>query len=100
MMIIPNVGVLHMLDGIDTKAHNMTGKDYCVILIGETDFKVSNDYKELILGLRIQLQKIQHTNVLLCYPTYRYGWYTSLFNSRVECFIRLLERDVQTFQYA
>lgn len=97
---LANVGILGILDGIETKAHDLKETDYCVILIGETDFTTSKDYKEIILGLRRQLQKIQHTNVVICYPTYRYGWYTSVYNSRVECFIRLLERDVQASQYA
>lgn len=98
--VTPNVGALQILEGIETKVHELTKRDYVVIMIGETDFKTSKDYKELIVALQNKLQIIQHTNIVICYPTYKYGWYTELFNSRVECFIRLLEKDVQVYQYA
>lgn len=75
--------------------------DFCIILIGETDFKSTKEYSSIILHMRKVLEKIQHTNVVLCMTTYRQcKSNVTLYNMRVENFNNLLYQDILTHEHA
>lgn len=90
----------HMLHDIQSKLQHFTMDDFCIILIGEEDFKTTNDYFNLIFYIRENLQEITHTNVILCTPTYKYGHYHNLYNSRIENFNNLLYLDILAHEHA
>lgn len=106
----PNVKVCHYLHtnadisssliGIDSKLKDFTYNDYCIIFLSEIDFMTTEDYTKLIKTIRVELLKVQHTNVILCLPTYRYKCHANLFNKRVEVFNNMLYLDNETHQYA
>lgn len=96
----PKFGILHMIKNLQEKLYSFTKNDYCVILIGEEDFRTTNNYFNLILELRDTLLKIRHTNIILCLPTYKCSYYATVFNWRVEMFSTLLYLDVKTYHYA
>lgn len=98
--IFPNCGILQLTDKIDKKLADFSMSDYCVILIGEKDFQQTENYVNIIIELRQSLLKIQHTNVILCVPTFRLSNYSTMFNWRIETFNNLLLLDIQTYAYA
>lgn len=99
--LTPNGGLNTIISNLAPKLKTFTMNDYCMILIGETDFLATQDYSKLISYVRECLKTIQQTNVILCMPTYKIGLnYYTLFNRRVEQFINLLCRDVVTHEYA
>lgn len=46
------------------------------------------------------LQKLTHTNIIICLPTFRYSKYMTLFNRRIEMFNSLLFSDNTKYEYA
>ncbi|CAH0585531.1 unnamed protein product [Chrysodeixis includens] len=98
--IYPECGVLQLISNLDTKLVNFSKNDYCVILIGENDFVKTNNYLKTVIEIRNVLSKIQHTNLILCLPTYKLSNYYSMFNCRVEAFGDLLCLDLNTHNYA
>lgn len=96
----PYVNTEELLKGLDTKLKSYTLNDFCVIFLGEEDFKRTSNYYEIIFQIRNALQVIQHTNIIICLPTYKYPFDTSLFNCRVETFNNLLYLDVLTHRHA
>lgn len=98
--LTPNVGLRQLLIGLHSKLSNFTHKDFCIILIGEEDFKRTDDYLDLISFVRETLINIVHTNILLCLPTFRFGKQFNMFNFRIESFNNLLYLDNLQHQYA
>lgn len=96
----PNSKISELLKGLDIKLKDYTLNDYCVIFIGDEDFKETNDYLSLIVQIRQITSKIKHTNILLVAPTYKCGKYRNMFNWRVEHFNNLLYLDVMTHEHA
>lgn len=96
--LTPNVGVKELLRHISSRSLNKD--DYYVVLIGESDFQTSKDYSQLVTDIRIALQQIGHTNIILCLPTFKCGEYSAFYNSRIEIFNSLLYHDIQTYEYA
>lgn len=93
------VGILQLLNGLEHKIKNFTLDDYCVIFIGQTDFHETKQYCEIVERMRNILQKIHHTNIILCLPTFRFG-NNVLMNHRIELFNNLLYFDNCTHKYA
>ncbi|PZC74944.1 hypothetical protein B5X24_HaOG207023 [Helicoverpa armigera] len=91
-----------LLKGIDTKLSDFTYDDYCVILIGQEDFKTTKEYTKIVQHIRYTLEKIKHTNIIICFPTYNYAWRRqhSLRNWRIETFNNLLYMDIITHEHA
>lgn len=83
----PNCGVLHLINDIEAKLWDFTMNDFCLIMIGEEDFKNTTNYINIINNIKKKLATISHTNILLCLPTYKHGFYDmNMYNSRVETF--------------
>lgn len=97
---ISNCGVLKLLDGLQEKIIDFSYDDYCLIMIGEEDFITSKDYHTLVNQTRNILNQIKNTNLILCLPTFRYGYYSNLYNSRIEHFNQILYQDIVNHQYA
>lgn len=98
---MPKCGLKVLLDCIDKKVKNFTYSDYCIIYIGEEDFRKTHNYIELVTLIRDKLMPLQHTNFIICLPTFKYMENTNImFNSRVDIFNNLLYLDVETYNYA
>lgn len=93
-------GICRLFENLHSKLSDFTLSDYCVIFIGEPDFEVTKDYKVLVEHIRTTLQKVQHTNIILCLPCFKYNNKANVFNNRIETFNSLLYRDNIKFQYA
>ena len=98
--LTPNSGVKKLIENIDLKLKNYSMNDYCLIFIGEEDFKRTNDYVEITITIRETLLKVQHTNVIICAPTFKLNNYSVMFNGRIESFNSLLYLDACTYNYA
>lgn len=95
-----NCGVENLLTGIEHSVKNLTNEDFCVIMIGEQDFIETNNYAHLVNLIKSTLQKFQHTNFIICLPTYQCAQYKTMFNYRIETFNNLLWLDAATYEYA
>lgn len=95
-----NCGIQQLLKGIKNMLKDYTKEDFCIILIGEDDFKTTNDYFDLIYDIRNNLKEIDNTNIILCLPTFKFNSSSNLFNWRVENFANLLYLDIMTHLHA
>lgn len=95
-----NCGLQQLLSNLNVKLTNYTLEDYCIIFIGEKDFIKSNNYSELVTYVRETLMNINHTNVILCLPTYKCNNFSVMYNWRIEMFSYLLYHDTQIYKYA
>lgn len=96
----PGGGIQILLEGINNKICGLTMEDYCIVMIGDTDFgKTQNNY-ELIMCIREKLRQYNSTNIILCFSLYKFGKHTMLYNARVEMFNNMLYLDVETNEYA
>lgn len=98
--VTPNCGTIQLIRNLDQKVKDFSMDDYCIVLIGEEDFKRTENYVEIVVALRNELQKIRHTNVILCVPTFKLSNYSTMFNWRIETFNSLLDLDLQCHNYA
>lgn len=96
----PNSVFKGLLTGIDSKVADFTMNDFCIVLIGEEDFRTPDNYFIKIADIRCTLQKLTHTNVIICLPTYKYGNFMDAFNWRVETFNNLMYLDTLTHEHA
>lgn len=95
---LPNCTLERLLYNINNKLHNYTLNDYCIILIGERDFKQTDTFIELVQHIRECLQPITHTNIILSVPTYKLG--APIYNYKIEMFSNLLHLDILNNKYA
>lgn len=98
--LTPNVGIQILLKDLNKKLETFAHRDYCVVFIGEEDFRNSNDYKELVTSIRETLANLSHTNIILCLPTFKCGKSTNIYNKRIETFNSYLYEDTQRHEYA
>lgn len=97
----PNCNLEHLLDNVDGKVENFTKSDFCIIFLGEENFKRTQNYIELVVIIRKKIVHLKHTNFIICLPTFKYmNNVNIMFNSRVENFNNLLYMDAQTNNYA
>lgn len=93
-------GIMEQLSHIEKQTKALTKHDFFVLIVGEKEFETSKKYYELIIFIREELKKIQHTNVIICLPTYRCNEYSNIYNRRVETFNSLLYMDNLSHKYA
>ncbi|KAG7297834.1 hypothetical protein JYU34_018577 [Plutella xylostella] len=98
--LTPYAGIKDQLNGLNKKLSSYTMDDFCIVMIGEEDFTKTNNYHGLITHIRNVLENIEHTNVIICTPTFKYGQHQYMFNGRVELFNHLLYSDVLKNEYA
>lgn len=96
--LTPGAGVHKLLKGIERKLQDFTLKDYCIIFLGDYDFNKTENYQDIVNYIRDCLQKLQHTNIIICLPTYKYA--KKIFNMRVELFNTLIYYDNLINEYA
>lgn len=96
--LITNAGAEILMCNIENKIKDYTKDDYCVIMIGETDFRTSKDYRKIVDYIKNVLTKITHTNIIIITPSYICG--SPIYNYRVETFNNLLYDDVHKHHYA
>lgn len=87
-----------LLNNLEDKLQGYTATDYCIILVGETDFTYSQNYVHLVENIRAKLLSITHTNLMICTPTYICG--SPRHNYRAELFSNLLYIDIKTHGHA
>lgn len=88
----PGVGIACLLNGLRNQLKDFTRCDYCVILVGEEDFRDLNDYISLVMDIKEVVKDITFTNIIIACPTYICG--RPLYNARVERFNSLLFEDL------
>lgn len=93
-----NANIRNLTENVEALIKDFTFEDFCVIIIGETDFNTTKNYFEIISSIRNNLKKCLHTNVIICLPSYRLN--ASVYNSRIELFSNLLILDVETHKNA
>lgn len=98
--IKPGGGTKQLLEDLQPKLIGFTMDDFCIVLLGEEDFKTTNNYVDIIVHMRESLQVINHTNVIICSPTFICGNYSDLSNWRIETFNHLLHLDILTHEHA
>lgn len=98
--LMPNRNISQLISNIGTKIQDLTMHDFCVIMIGEEDFRRTSDYLTMVSNLRETLRTVKHTNVIICSPTFKYEYTANLYNSRVEYFNNLLYLDILENEYA
>ncbi|KAL4720984.1 hypothetical protein ACJJTC_009431, partial [Scirpophaga incertulas] len=96
--IIQNASITSMLKDLKLKLVNFNKSDYCLILVGETDFYNSQDVSQLVASIKDSLTQIVNTNIILMTPTYICG--KPLFNYNVEIFNNQLNQDIVEHNYA
>lgn len=96
----PGAGISYLLEKTQKNVKDFTMDDYCIIMIGEEDFLTTNNYIDLVYLIREELQKIKHTNVILCVPTFKCNEHSDLFNWRIETFNSALYMDLQEHKHA
>lgn len=67
--------------------------------MGENVFNASNDYKNIVDHIRNVLLSVQHTNIILCLPTFKYCNQANIFNRRIEMFNHLIYHDNLKYEY-
>lgn len=97
--VSPNCETLQLIKNLDKKLDAYTMQDFCVIMIGEEDFRTTKNYYNIAIELRETIKKIQHTNIILCLPTYKLNNYSTMFNWRIVTFNNLLHLDLETYEY-
>lgn len=90
--ITNNVGIDIMLRDLDIKLKDYTKHDFCVVMIGATDFYLSQDFRAIVKRLKEKINSITNTNVIIIAPTYICG--KPLYNYRVELFNNMLYNDI------
>lgn len=96
--ITPNVGIEVLLQDIENKLQHYTDSDYGIIMIGEQDFKSTQNYYDLVKKIGNSLQRVSsQTNIILMAPLYKLG--KDIYNCRVETFNKLLNYDLSAKGY-
>ncbi|KAJ0181381.1 hypothetical protein K1T71_003466 [Dendrolimus kikuchii] len=98
--LTPNGDVQQLLKGLQEKLINFSFSDYCIILIGDEDFQEQNNNQELVNYIRKILKEITHTNVIICTPSYHYGYLKDSINQRIQNFNNSIYFDLQKHNYA
>lgn len=87
-----NISLKELMSGIKNKLSNFDVEDYCIIMIGEREFRKNVDSNELVKFIRETLIEITKTNTILYVPP--------IYNYRVEMINNLLHKDIDEHRYA
>lgn len=99
--LTPGASIMHVLRDIQSKLRNYTKNDYCIIMIGEEDFKTTKCYFDIITHMKNTLLDVNNTNVIITLPTFKCNNnYNIIYNSRLEIFNNMLYMDNVEHQYA
>jgi hypothetical protein len=96
---IPDGGIEQLTDGLKQKLSEFTMSDFCIIVVGESDFNMSKDYTKIVSMLKQRIFEVQHTNVIVCVPTVKFQGYSNIYNKRVELFNKMLYKDNKKYEY-
>lgn len=95
-MTTPGGGIHQILNNLQDRLRDYTMQDYCVMLIGDRDFQLIEDFDAaaLVSEITSTLATIKNTNVIVCTPTYICG--APIYNYRVELFNTYLNRKLKS----
>lgn len=96
--LLPNNTITEAMADLENKLKDFTLSDYCIFVIGENDIKSEDNYVNTIQMIKERLQKVTHTNKIICVPTYITG--AQIYNYKVELFNNLLHLDIENNNYA
>lgn len=96
--VMNNATTKELIENIEDKLINFTFNDYCILFIGENEFKRQNNYIDVINTIKNSLKNVTHTNKIICVPTYIKG--ALIYNYKIEMFNNLLCLDLQNNDYA
>lgn len=96
----PGGGMEQLFHRLENKLTGYTHDDYCIIFIGESDFLKSEKYSAKINYIRNCVQPLEHTNIIICLPTFKQGRFFNIYNRRIEAFNKLLYTDNLKNEYA
>lgn len=96
--LYPNSRLNNLLLNVHNKVQDFDLDDYCIIMIGEQDFKGTEDPITIVKLIRETLKPITHTNIIICCPTFVRG--ALILNYKIEMFNNLLWMDVEYYKYA
>lgn len=71
----PNCGIMHLISDLHIKLKDFSKNDFCVIFIGEQDFRKSMNYFNLVLEIRSTLEKIRNTNITYNNTNYLFTYF-------------------------
>lgn len=97
---LTNAGITELFVNLELKLVNYTLQDYCIIFLGTKDFEMSFNYEKLVEYIKNKLEKITHTNVIICSPNFKLGANVYLFNKKIEAFNYHLYLSNKTYEYA
>jgi hypothetical protein len=100
LYLSPGGGIRELFDDLVNKLRDFSFHDYCIIYIGDTDFKHSINYDSLVGYIQKQVSEVQHTNIIICLPTFKISTYSNLFIERVETFNNLLYKSNLQHEYS
>lgn len=89
---IPYATIKELLDHIENKLKDFTANDYCLIFMGGNDIKSEINYIKMINMTRDSLQKVVHTNKIIC--KLKFLKVAPIYNFKVDTFNNLLYLDV------
>jgi hypothetical protein len=91
----PGGRIRELLTTLPAKLQGYTKQDCCVLMIGEEDFVIWEDFEPttLVHEILLTMETITNTNIIICTPTYICG--APLFNYRVELFNTCLNEGLQ-----
>ena len=98
--ITTGASTAQLLKGIDTKLSKFNQNDYCIIFISETDFEKTKSYSNMVSFIRESLLRVQHTNIIICSPIFKYSDNANLYNKRIESFNELLYVENCNYEFA
>lgn len=92
--IIPGGGVKELLSCLESEVKKLDDKDFCVLLIGENDFKNNTSIQDIIYEIRVKVLAITTTNIIIALPTYICG--APIYNYKIENFnyMMLCDREL------
>lgn len=93
LYLTPGAGTRELFAGLPDKLQDFSLNDFCIIYIGDKDFKTTANYYNLVKYIEEQLSLVQHTNIVICSPTFKINGISNFFNTRVEIFNSLLVKN-------
>lgn len=92
----PGGGIPELLKNLPMKVKGYTKNDCGILMIGEKDFKSTENFDHISLVKEIicAVEALTFTNIVVCTPTYICG--APIFNYRVELFNTCLNEALQT----
>lgn len=95
-----NIGTGQLIRAMKQHTKKLSQDDYCILMIGEKDFRSSSNYRNIVDDIREELSSHNHKNTIICLPIYRCNEHSEMYNWRIETFNSLIYNDIRKHGYA